>query len=158
MTEEQTGVIVYESKLLSDAQAAGVDLTPLLAQVPEAEDDAYVRIIRQLMSAQSAADLNNPFDARGLEEYIDRPILVVGIHKMPSDFDEGLGVYLVVDIVTGPDDQHATITTGSVNCVVQLVRAYTMGAFPLACVPREAKRPTAKGYKPMHLEVIAVKS
>jgi hypothetical protein len=154
MTQEQTGLVPYESKLLSQAAAVGVDLTPLLARVPEADDDAYVGIIRQLMSAETAADLDAPFTARSLEDYVDIPIRVLGIHKMPSDFDEGLGTYLVIDCeVHGTAGRH-TLTTGSVNVVVQLVKAYTLDALPLVCVPRRAKKPTAKGYSPMHLEMV----
>ncbi len=154
MTDTETGLITYESQLLTQAQSVGLDLTPLLAQVPEADDDAYVGIIRQLLSAQTAADLNAPFSLEGLQEWADKAIIVNSIKRMPSDFDSGLGLYLVADITDPASNEHKVVSTGSTNIIVQLVKAHQLGAFPVACIPRFAKKPTAAGYTPMHLEFI----
>jgi hypothetical protein len=150
----EQGLVPYDSQILSNAGQVGVDLTALLASVPEADDDAYVGIIRQLMSAESVADLDAPWTTRSLEAFVDSPLRVLNIHKMPSDFDEGLGTYLVVDAVVPGLGEKFTVTTGSVNVVVQLVKAHTLGALPLLCIPRRSKRPTANGYYPMHLEIV----
>lgn len=155
MTPTSTDLIAYESQILSAAQAVGLDLTPLLAQVPEADEDAYVGIIRQLLGAQSAADLAAPFSMSGLQEYLNTAITVWSIKRMPSDFDSGLGMYLVCEISAAGKDQRVSVSTGSTNIIVQLVKAHVAGWLPLHCIPREAKKPTAQGYTPMHLEVIA---
>lgn len=155
MTDTAKELIAYESQILTAAQSVGLDLTPLLAQVPEADDDAYVGIIRQLLGAQSAADLAAPFSMNGLQEYLNTAITVWAIKRMPSDFDSGLGLYLVCDITAAGSEQHVNVSTGSTNVIVQLVKAHVAGWLPLHCIPREAKKPTANGYTPMHLEVIA---
>lgn len=155
MTTDSKELITYESQILTAAQSVGLDLTPLLAQVPEADEDAYVGIIRQLLGAQSAADLQAPFSITGMQDYLDKAITVWAIKRMPSDFDSGLGLYLVCDISEAGKEQRKSVSTGSTNIIVQLVKAHVAGWLPLHCIPREAKKPTAQGYTPMHLEVIA---
>lgn len=154
MTDANTTLVPYESQLLSKARAIGVDLTPMLEQVPEADDDAYVGIIRSIIEAKDVAGLDAPWTAKSLQEYVDKPIRVDAIRKMPSDFDEGLGLYLVLDCTISNDGEKATLTTGSVNIVVQLVRAFTLNALPLVCIPRLSKKPSRNGYRPMHLEMM----
>jgi hypothetical protein len=147
-------IVVYESQILSKAQQAGVDLTPLLAQVPEADDDAYVGIIRQMLGAQTPADLGAAFNLQGMLDYEGVLIRVLAIKRMPSDFDSGLGLYLVCEISDVKTGEHHTVSTGSTNVIVQLVTAFVKGWLPLTCVPRLAKKPTANGYTPMHLEIV----
>jgi len=154
MTETSTALVPYESQLLSQARAVGVDLTPMLEKVPEADDDAYVGIIRSIIEAKDVAGLDAPWTAKSLQAYVDSPIRVDAIRKMPSDFDEGLGLYLVLDCTVSNDGEKATLTTGSVNIVVQLVRAFTLDALPLVCIPRLSKKPSKAGYRPMHLEMV----
>ena len=154
MTTESKELVPYESQLLSQAQQVGLDLTPLLQTVPEADDDAYVGIIRQLMGAQTAADLNAPFSLEGLQGWEGKAIVVNGIKRMPSDYDSGLGLYLVCDITDPASGERKVVSTGSTNIIVQLVKAHQLGAFPVTCIPRFAKKPTANGYTPMHLEFL----
>lgn len=154
MTDTGTEVIKYDSQILSAAKAVGIDLQPLLAQVPEADEDAYVGIIRQLLAAKEATDLGAPFDINGMQNWEGSQVVIDGIKRMPSDFDSGLGLYLVCDCRDPKSGERMTLSTGSTNIIVQLVTAHVRGWFPLLVIPRFAKKATAAGYTPMHLEVV----
>lgn len=157
MTDTGTEVITYDSHILSASRAAGIDLMPLLRQVPEGDEDAYTGIMRQLLSAKSAAELNTPFSLEGMREYEGQPLVIESIRQMPSDFAEGLGVYLICNVRDPRTGEQSSISTGSVSVITQLIVAYVQGWLPLTVVPRFAKKPTAQGYTPMHLEVVAAK-
>lgn len=155
MTDQGTGMVVYDSQLLSSARAVGVDLVPLLRQVPEANEDAQVDIIRQLLEAKDAGDLNAPFSMEGLQEWEGQPVRIDSIRQMPSDYEGGLGVYLICEVTEPRSGARKTVSTGSTTIIVQLVKAHIAGWLPLLVVPRFAKKPTAAGFTPMHLEIVA---
>lgn len=118
----------------------------MLASVPDAGQQGYERILEALSEAQSLDDLEAPWRSRGGEQFLGQRLLIKGISKMPSDFRGGLPWFLVVDAELSDGGGDATFTTGSVNVVAQLVRAYTLGLFPLEAVLVESERPTAAGF------------
>jgi len=152
--EPLTGMVVRSSHLLTRAEEMGLDLGPALMNVPEAGDEGELSILRQIMSATSVAELDSPWTAEGLAVYADRIIRVDAIRRAPSDFEDGLGWYLLLDIIDmDKDGERHTITTGSLSVCGQLIKAHALGALPLAVIPRRAKRPSRRGYFPMHLEI-----
>jgi hypothetical protein len=150
---DSTAIVPYESQLLSQAAAVGIDLKAMLELIPEADDDAYVRLIQQIATATDVAELDAPWSMTGLTEYVDQWIVVQGLKRMPSDFADGLGFYLVIDAVPAKGGAPFSVSTGSVNVTVQLVRANALQLLPLTCCPRLSKKPTKDGYWPMHLEM-----
>ena len=70
---------------------------------------------------------------------------------------EWLGWYLVVKCDQPEIGEEFTTTTGSVSIVAQLVRAHVAGWLPLLVVPKQSEKPTRKGYRPMHLELVRSK-
>lgn len=152
MTQE-TALIPYESQLLSKAQEVGIDLMPMLEKVPEAGEDAYVDIIRQIAQAEDISQLDKAWQLEGLNDYVDTWLTITDMRRMPSDFVEGLGFYLIVDATLNGNGKKVTVSTGSVNVCVQLLRAYTLSALPLIACPRKSVKPTRNGYWPMHLEI-----
>lgn len=157
MAEPSKAVATYDSEILSRSGQAGIEMRALMEQVPEADEDAYGGILMAILNAESPADLDAAWTARSLEQYCDTPLRVESIKRMPSDFADGLGAYLVVNAVIPGDGERVTMTTGSVSVVAQLVKANALGAFPLIVVPRKANRPSANGYYPMHLEIVAAR-
>lgn len=142
-----------------DAESA-VQLSPnavqayesMLASVPDVDSGGYDRILETIAQAKTLTDLDAPWRSSGMDAYIDVPLVIRGIAKAPSDFKGGLPWFLVVDAVTAADGESARFTTGSVNVVAQLVKAFTMGAFPVAAIPRERERATAAGYTVQYLQ------
>lgn len=125
-----------------------------LTQIPEPSGDAYDRIIAQVMAAESVGELDAPWSNKGLDFLVDATIRVDDIRRMPSDFVDGIGHYLLLDVTLPNDGSKCVVSTGSVNVCAQLVRAYVLGLFPLTVIPRRARKATAAGYFPMHLEIV----
>lgn len=128
----------------------------MIVDVPDAGGDGIEGILLAIATATSAAELDEPWRAGGLGRYVDEPIVVTGIRKMPSDFGAGgLAWFLIVDGAVRATGEKVAATTGSISVVAQLVKAHNLGLFPLTVIPRLSKRPTADGYFPQHLEVVA---
>lgn len=149
------------SKAQQEQEAeTGVQLSPnavkayesMLVAVPDVDSGSYERILETIARAKSLADLDAPWRSDGMAAYIDSPLVIRGIAKAPSDFKGALPWFLVVDAVTVPDGEPARFTTGSINVVAQLVKAFAMGAFPVTVIPRQADRPTKDGYYPQRLQ------
>jgi hypothetical protein len=128
----------------------------MVSELPEADDDATERILAQLLAADSAADLNRPWEASGLEQWFDRAIEIRAVTRAPSDFEDGIGVYVVIQakaIGTGKD---VVITTGSTAVIAQLIMAHRNGWLPIVATPRGPKRTPKSGRVPHHLEFSVV--
>lgn len=125
----------------------------LINDIPEAEDDAVEKILHQLLGAQSPDQLDDPWKSEGLRRLVDVPIRIDRVTRRPSDYEDGLGVYLLIEGHNLRTDQPVTVTTGSASVCAQLVIAHRNGWLPLTVYPRGPKRPKANGRFPMHLEI-----
>lgn len=138
----------------SDQSAAVATFERWLADVPDAGGSGIDGILEQIAAAETADELDAAWRANGLGRYVDTPIVVTGIRKMPSEFTTGLSFFLIVDGAVRATGEKIAATTGSTAVVGQLIRAHAVGLFPLNVIPRLSKRPTEDGYFPMHLEII----
>jgi hypothetical protein len=125
----------------------------MLANVPDAGDSGFERILEAIAAAGDVSQLDAPWRSEGLLELAGIPLTVRGITKIPSDYPGGLPWFLVVDAVNEVTGKPLTVTTGAIGPVAQLVKGWALGAFPLKVTPRVAERPSKSGYFPMHLEV-----
>lgn len=153
-TDDTQALVEYNAWSLEQHPGAREAFMAMLEAVPEPDDDAAARIVMEIMQAQSIEDLDKPWDVEGMRDYDGTVLQVQSIAKMPSDYKTGLGCYLVCKCTQPGVGEVFTLTTGSVSIVAQLVRAHTLEAFPLEVVPRQSERPTRKGYRPMHLELV----
>jgi hypothetical protein len=124
----------------------------ILESVPDAGGDGIEGILEQIAAAQDATGLDDPWRAGGLAKYLDKPLVIQSISKMPSDFGSGLSYFLVVDGAERATGEKVTVTTGSLSVVAQLLKAWQLDLFPVLVIPRASKRPTKDGYYPQHLE------
>ena len=122
--------------------------------IPDAGGEGMENILAQLAGAQSPYQLDQPWQAGGLQAWRDRQIVVVGMRKMASDFEGPLPWFLILDCADPATGETFTATTGALSIVAQLVIAHQNGWLPLQVIPRMAKKPTAEGYYPMHLDVV----
>jgi hypothetical protein len=151
---EETALAEYNAEVLDRQPGVREAFMTMLMAVPEPDDDAVVKIVSQILSAETVEDLDAAWNAEGMREYAGKVLQVMSITRRPSDYRDGLGVYLGCEAVVESTGEVMFITTGSVSIVAQLVRAYTLGALPLKVVPIEAERASANGYHPMHLEMV----
>lgn len=141
-------------KLAADPAAIRAQFAEMAKGIPDAPEDGGLGIVAQIMEAGSVDSLDDPWRTRDMEKLAGERITVYDLHKLPSDFKDGLGVYLVVHAVRAETGEDVTVTTGSVSVVAQLVRAWAMGALPITVIPRIADRPSRNGYYPQHLEIV----
>lgn len=159
MTQQQTSAATAapdeQGEAPSIPQAVEGAWQSMLAAVPDTEaGSGYERIFSQLAGAESIDDLNAPWTAGDMEQYADLPLTIDSISKSESTYGGGLPFFLVVGAVVEETGERVTVTTGSVNIVAQLVRAYAAGLFPVRARVQIAERPTAKGFYPQRLQFL----
>lgn len=147
--DDQAPVPVVIGSKATDALEAA------LLGIPETSDDGYERLLLQLAAATDAADLDAPWRAEGLTQYLDTPLEVRALRRIPSEYDGGLPFFLVVDAADLTTGELVTFTTGAVSVVAQLAKANQLGAIPgWRVIPRQSARPSERGFYPQHLEVM----
>lgn len=152
---EETGaeiatIISPDTQALFAQMAVGIPAT--------AGEDAYDDILTQIMNASSVLELNAPWDTHKAEQLEGHRLRIDSIKRSESDFAEGLGMYLVCKGVNLTSGEKFTLTIGSVSAVAQLAKVHYMEGFPVVCRIVIAERPTKRGYRPVHLNIIALRS
>lgn len=134
-----------ELAVMSSAEA-------MLADVPEADEDAIFGIAGAILAATDVMGVDAPWFSSQFEQLIGVPIRVTGIRKFPSDFEGGLPWFLVADIAVMDTGEKLVMTVGGTLAVLQLVKVYALGGLPWECVPRVASK-SKPGRKPaQHFE------
>lgn len=151
MSETQDDIIKEELQLYGDAQIAAVK--SCVEAIPEAPEADALSIAAQVLKATSVESLDAPWKTEGLVSYEGIRLTVTGVRRLPSDFADGIGFYVIIDGVLTGTGEMVTFTTGSVSVVMQLGRAIQLDALPLAVIPRRAAKPSKAGYYPWHLEI-----
>lgn len=149
---ENEALQLYNAEVLASAPGLREAFLQLLEQVPEPDDDATARIVAAILGAEAAEELDAAWDAEGMRDYVDQVIRVKRVHKLPSDYQGGLGVFLVCLCDQPHIGEEFILTTGSVSIVAQLVRAHVAGWLPIEVVTRSAE--TRQKYQAMHLELV----
>jgi len=126
--------------------------------IPESDGEGAESIIRQLLDAQTIDDLNAPWEGSSGRSLAGKRLTIRGCHQRPSSFEDGAGIFLVVDAADAKTGESLTFTTSAVSVVLQLARAWSLGLFPLIADVVVAERPTARGFYPYHLRIIAAGS
>lgn len=117
------------------------------------EDTGQLSILTQLAAATEPQGLSAPWETTGTTALFGKVLVVTDLKRMPSEYEDGLGFYLVVNGAIEETGEAMTFTTGSVSVAAQLVKAFDAGWLPIKCEIVESTRPTKSGYKPQHLRV-----
>jgi len=127
----------------------------MVVAVPEADGSGTERILLSILNAKSWDELDDPWDTEKSAALVGVELAIHTITRHVSSYADGLGVFLVVHGKRLDDDTETVFSTGSVSVVAQLVRAYMLGAFPMYAKLVQSDKPTARGYYPQHLEILA---
>lgn len=150
---DSTEIINRNNSTIVPVSEAVVLLAPLLDAIPRIDEAGDEAIVKRILLAETLDAVFAPLETEGFETLVDTPIRITAIRWGESDFDGGLGVYMIVEAVK-PDGEKIVTTTGSATCMVQLAKAHALGQIPgIAVVPRKAKKPTKRGYFPFNLEL-----
>ena len=127
----------------------------MATMVPSEDGSGMERIIEQLLSAESWEELSEPWESTDAQKLRGKRLRIDGIMRRPSQFQGGLGIFLVVhstDVGTG---ERIVWTTSAQAVIAQLVRAYAQGWLPCLAEMVIADRPTERGFYPHHLKFLA---
>ena len=127
----------------------------LVEPIPGDDGDGGERIITALLSAASIDDLNAPWEGTSGQKLAGKRLEIRGVTQRKSQFEDGAGIFLVADATDTKTGDKATFTTSAVAVVLQLAVAHKLGLFPIIADVVVADKPTARGYYPYHLQVIA---
>ncbi len=120
--------------------------------IPSETGDGAERILAQILAAPSWENLSDPWESSNAAALAGKTLLIRSCLRRPSDFKDGLGVFLVVDSLNTETGEQVVWTTSAVAIVAQLVRAYALGDLPAYAHIVVAERPTERGYHPHHLK------
>lgn len=115
-------------------------------------EQSQAGIVARILGAdtpEATLDMGEPVKAEDLEQVT---LNVSGVRWMRSTFDEGPGVYAVIDAVREDTGEAIKATCGSVNVMTQLLKLQTMQAFPQRVKIVKSQRPTQSGYYPFWLQ------
>jgi hypothetical protein len=150
-TTEVTGVVV---PVVSDATMAL--FAQMAVNIPEADDGgAYEAIVLTLLQADDVDGLNAPWDTSKAEALAGHRLRIETITRRPSDFNAGLGLYLVAQGTDMNTGEKFTWSSGSVSVVAQLARAHFLNAFPVIAELIISDTPTKSGFRPQRLQVLS---
>lgn len=147
-----TGEIV----LSANAIAVREQFQTMAMTLPPLDDDGALGIVAQIMNASSVEDLDSAWDTVEAEELLGVKQIITNARYAMSDYEDGLGIFLVIDAINVATGEAFIWTTGSVSVVAQIVKAHHAGWFPLACILQQAKKPTKDGNFPQHLAIYRV--
>lgn len=144
-------------------QAAVAAISPEVAErvreavqdIPGDDGTGAESIVLQLLNAQTIDDLNAPWEATNGRALNGKRLIIRGVTQRQSQFEDGAGVFLVVDAADAKTGEQATFTTSALSVVIQLAQAHRKGFFPIIADVVVAERPTERGFYPYHLRIIA---
>lgn len=164
---QSTDLAVRSSTDLASNDEVLADLERILVsneKVEPATDDPdamAAEIVAQILSAGSDDELDaiSGGQAIGWRDLLGVPVELLGFRWRPSDYDEGSSLYFVVFGNRLDDGSGVVLTTGSRNIMAQLVNRAKRGVLSGAVVMAvEAEKPTARGFKPLHLRSVTAAS
>lgn len=122
--------------------------------VPEIEDPELVakQIMERILAADSPEAVLGGNQALHATDVLTRPFLLHGVRFLKSRFQEGPGVFAVLDAEFGDNGERASVTCSSRNVMAQAVQLWRLGALPRGVVIRQSDTPTASGYNVLWLE------
>jgi len=118
--------------------------------------EATDQILAQLLRATGPDEFNSAWEKQGLERLFGRQIAVHAVYLLESRFREGAGVYVRAEGVDVNTDAPVGFNTSSWSVMGTLIGLHVREMLPAVVVGEQADEPTAAGYRPHHLQVLAV--
>lgn len=146
ITVDQAGEIVITRDDILRRLVAMVEAIP----EPESGDDSA--ILTALLDAQTYDDINAPWRADGMLPYLGREIIIRGARRLASDFENGLGYFLALDIVDPETGESHVALTGSTSILAQLAAVHRVNGWPIRATPVQAKRAKPGRTPAQHLD------
>lgn len=105
---------------------------------PEAMQQA---ILERLMTADSLEALLREDETVATKKLVGKPLEFTDCRVMRSNFEGGLGAYLIAEAIDLDTGELIVVNTGATKIVGQLIRAKQRGWLPLKATVKEVGRP-----------------
>jgi hypothetical protein len=160
ITSIKLGVYMTSQSTSTEVDVQRAPLSPELvaqfaamAMMIESETtDAVESIVAQILAAPGWDTLDAPWETTSAEQLRGRIFTIDRLTRRPSQFRDGLGLFLVVHSTDARTGETFVWTSSATGVVAQLVRAYAAEWLPLFASLVIAERPTESGYYPHHLK------
>lgn len=127
----------------------------MIEAIPDAGEQGIEGVLAIIAGATTADELDAAWRSAGFERYANIPVAVIDVAKLESTFaDSPLPWYLVCQCAILATGERFTVTTGAVDVVGQIVRAYHLGALPLRVIPRVKPSKRNPGNTFQYLEMV----
>lgn len=135
----------------------------LVVEAETSSDGAEVRILHQIMEAESIEATDTSGGLISVQDMIKASrngetdeYFVRGFSVAPTDVKdgEGLPVYLAIDAVNTRTGEAEMFSTGSTQTVFTFRRWREKGWFPVVVRWRKSAKETARGMRPINLEIV----
>lgn len=146
--EPGTEVAITDKKLLAQ-------FAEMVTLIPAESGGGAERILAQILNAGQWDELDAPWETSKAEHLIGKKWWLDSAERRPSDFREGLGMFLVLRGRHQGSGHEVIMTTSSISVIGQVTRAYSIGALPMLVEVIVAERATQAGYRPHHLKIYA---
>ncbi len=125
----------------------------MVTLIPNEDSSGTERILSQILAAQSWDSLDDPWESSRVEQLAGRILRLDYAERRPSDFREGLGMFLVLHCTDTETGEGTVVTSSAISVIGQVTRAYALKALPLYVEFVIAARATQRGYHPHHLKI-----
>lgn len=126
----------------------------MAVMIPAEDGGGTESILRQLLSAQTWADLNEPWESTDIDDIIGKHLRLESVVRRPSTFAGGLGQFLIVKCSDQKTGKKYVKTTGSISVVGAFAWLYATGTTAVLFEWCKAARPTEQGFYPQHIRII----
>ncbi len=160
-TGAQSGQVVNDEAGLVVLSPNGVAIwESMLGSIPEADGGGIESILEAVASAVDVNGLDRAWQSSNGRALVNIPIQINSAAQMPSDFESGFGIYVILRGARLDTGEAMTFISGAGSIVIQIAQACALEArnpgkvFPFRAVLREAKKAQPGKNPAQHLEII----
>lgn len=106
----------------------------MVRTMPRLDADGGAAILEQILNAASPEAINAIFDDEANKEPVGVEIVIESAEVGESDFEDGLGVFLLVKAIRTDTGEAIRFTTGARSVVATIAWAWANNKLPMAAV------------------------
>lgn len=119
-----------------------------VAEVEDPEEIAR-EIMARILRAETPEEVLSQAGTTSARDVLDKALNLLDVRFLRSSFDEGPGVYAILQMGDPDTGEVFPVTCGSRNVLAQAFRLNGLNALPRLVKIVEAGKDTARGYRPM---------
>lgn len=109
------------------------------------DEEIALRIASAVLVAEDPESVQDGGETIASKTITGRKVIVHDLRAMDSDKEGGVGAYLLLDVTVGDDEVHQIVTTGAIQAMARLARAYAEDGLPITGAFEEIPGTGSKG-------------